>query len=304
MVDFENWISELDGNINLAQLSIPGTHNSAACHTSLPSVRCQDESITEQLKHGVRFFDIRLGKLFLEVKDDDQYELQVIHGKFPVRIPAPVKFSLVLNEFYDFLDKHPNETVIVSLKQEGEDSWGKDTDEFPRFVWDNYLKKDKDKWFLSNQIPKLDECKSKLILFRRFGVKQGFQYFDNRSDFGIDAEWWTYNTKDDDRGFFEVQDYCELNEPKDIDEKAMYVKDLIGKALQCNTTNTDNSKLFINFCSGANFFNIECWPKKIAKRMAEHNIQDMVGAGSGTVIIDYAGLNDWEIVKKIVGSNF
>ena len=80
-------------------MSIPGTHNSAACHVALPSVQCQGATVTEQLEHGVRFLDVRVGKLFL---GNDVKDLQVIHGKFPVKIPFPLKLTDTLNEVYQF----------------------------------------------------------------------------------------------------------------------------------------------------------------------------------------------------------
>ena len=83
MVDYKTWLKDIDNNTRISKLSIPGTHNSAACHTALPSVQCQGASVTEQLEHGVRFLDIRVGKLFV---GNDVKDLQVIHGKFPVKI--------------------------------------------------------------------------------------------------------------------------------------------------------------------------------------------------------------------------
>ena len=79
MVDYKTWLKDIDDNKKISQLSIPGTHNSAACHVALPSVQCQGATVTEQLEHGVRFLDVRVGKLFL---GNDVKDLQVIHGKF------------------------------------------------------------------------------------------------------------------------------------------------------------------------------------------------------------------------------
>ena len=58
-----NWITPLDDDIYVSQLSIPGTHDSGTyyCEGFLGSTsgRCQQLTIPEQLKMGIRFFDIR-----------------------------------------------------------------------------------------------------------------------------------------------------------------------------------------------------------------------------------------------------
>ena len=55
----EPWMSKVNDNVRLVDLSIPGTHDSGATH-SIADVagKCQDSSIEEQLKMGVRFFDL------------------------------------------------------------------------------------------------------------------------------------------------------------------------------------------------------------------------------------------------------
>ena len=170
MVNYKTWMKDIDDNVSLGKLAIPGTHNSAACHTALPSVQCQGESVTDQLEHGVRFLDIRVAKKFLS-EGEAAKDLQVIHGKFPVKIPFPLMFLDVLDEVYDFLAKNKSETVFVSLKQEGQDTWDNDKDEFGNCIWDRYVNKNKDKWYLNNNIPRLGDARGKVILFRRFGVR-------------------------------------------------------------------------------------------------------------------------------------
>lgn len=54
------WMGKLADDIQLGALSIPGTHNSPTYHNAPPSVRCQAVSPSEQLKNGVRFFDLRV----------------------------------------------------------------------------------------------------------------------------------------------------------------------------------------------------------------------------------------------------
>ena len=295
MVDYKTWLSEIDDNKKISQLSIPGTHNSAACHTALPSVQCQGASVTEQLEHGVRFLDIRVGKLFL---GNDVKDLQVIHGKFPVKIPFPLKLTDTLNEVYKFLKHNSSETVIVSIKQEGSDDWDNANDEFGKLIWDKYVNPNKDKWYLNTDIPRVGDARGKAILFRRFGVQDE----NLKNQFGFSASFWTYNTTDDDRGQFVVQDFCEVNSAADLPKKIDYVKNLAKRA-QDYTSNNDD-KLFLNFTSGANFFDKQCWPEPISKAMIEGNIESTFQRGVGVIVLDYAEAENWKLPKALVDTNF
>lgn len=292
------WQRNIKDDVLVSQLSLPGTHNSAACYHALPSVRCQGQGVTEQLNHGVRFFDLRVARplvSFLGSKDD----LQVVHGNFPVKIPMALKLSDVLDEFYKFIQDHPSELPIISIKQEGNDTW--EGDEFPNLIWKNYIHPREDKWYLENKIPKLGEARGKLMLFRRFGVKDE----QLKAKYGFEASWWKYNTPSDDRGKFTVQDWCEVKEPTDLKEKVGYINEQLQRAVKYNetedATRDDGAKLFVNFCSGSNFFNKECWPEGVAKAVSE-GISGM-STGCGIVVIDYAEANDWKIPRQLVEIN-
>ncbi|CAK7902438.1 hypothetical protein CAAN1_07S02762 [[Candida] anglica] len=298
MVQLSQWMKEVNDDTPISKLSIPGTHNAAACHTALPSVQCQGESVTDQLEHGVRFLDIRAAKQFLK-EGDDALNLQVIHGKFPVRIPFPLMLSSVLDEVYDFLRNNRSETVIVSIKQEGPDNWNNDQDEFPNCIWDRYVNKNKDKWYLGDRTPNLGDARGKVILFRRFGVRNE----DRAREFGFNASSWKYNCTEDDRGTFCVQDYCEMESADDVQKKVQYVKDLAKKANEYNSTNSD-PKLFVNFCSGSNFFNHDCWPQQVATAVSKAEIDRSFAKGVGIIVLDYAEADDWKLVKTLVNKNF
>ncbi|QEL62224.1 hypothetical protein SBP28_004237 [Candidozyma auris] len=258
MVNYKTWLKELNDDTKLGKLSIPGTHNSAACHTALPSVQCQGESVTKQLEHGD-----------------------------------------TLDEVFDFLKDNSSETVILSVKQEGTGEWNNDKDEFGNVIWDKYVKPNKDKFYLGTDLPRLGDARGKVILFRRFGDNNE----GRRNEFGFDAHTWKYNCTEDDRGPFCVQDFCEIEKADDVPKKVEYVKNLAKKASEYNRSN-DDGKLFINFCSGSNFFDHECWPQQVAKAMEEHKLQDSFDKGSGVIVLDYVESNDWKMAKELIDKNF
>jgi 1-phosphatidylinositol phosphodiesterase len=223
----------------------------------------------------------------------------VVHGAFPVRIPLPLKLSEVLHKVYEFLERHPTEAVIVSLKAEGASKWR--DGEFFRIVWDYYITRHQDKWYLDNRVPRLGQARGKVILFRRFGLTN-----ESRVDlYGIDAAFWCYNTPQDDIGLVVVQDFCEIPTRDDIMTKRGYVLDHLTRARNYNVTSEagTTAKLFLNFCTGANFFDRKCWPRNVARRLESSGVYDELGSGAGIIVLDFAESNQWAVVRALVESN-
>ena len=66
MSDYQNWMSQLDDNAFICQLSIPGAHDACASSFSFPSSiaaavsgKVQTKSVEQMLPLGVRAFDLR-----------------------------------------------------------------------------------------------------------------------------------------------------------------------------------------------------------------------------------------------------
>ncbi|KAF5093977.1 hypothetical protein D0Z03_002231 [Geotrichum reessii] len=293
-----SWLDDINDETLLSQLAIPGTHNSGASFIALPSVQCQGTDVSEQLEHGVRFLDFRMSRPLIKLFGSPD-NLEVVHGKFPVKVPISLKVETVLNQVYSFLENHPSETVIVSIKQEGTGAW--EGDDFPNLIWSKYIEPNQDKWYLEDKIPRLSDVRGKAFLFRRFGVNDETL----KSHFGFDASWWKYNTPNDDRGKYTVQDWCEVQEPTDLEEKVRYINEQLKRASEFNATEEacqeDHAKLFVNFCSASNFFNPDIWPRKVADAVSR-DIQGLE-SGCGVVITDYAENDDWKLTRQIVQLN-
>ncbi|KAJ3804024.1 PLC-like phosphodiesterase, partial [Lentinula aff. lateritia] len=103
------WMSTLYDTKSIAHYNIPGTDDSTAGTIPNPSggARTQTLNIFHQLLNGIRFIDTRL--------DISLRTLQCFHGILPLGIT----FSAVLSQIYKFLQLHPSETVIISVKREG-----------------------------------------------------------------------------------------------------------------------------------------------------------------------------------------
>jgi len=109
---------------HLHELYLPMSHNSATFyHQAFGQVRlteaivlpfgkkwdrCQNLSIYGQLKSGVRFLDLRLATLPVNKTTSETF---CVHGF------VCDSLSNILDEIKNFLDDHPSETVVVSMKQ-------------------------------------------------------------------------------------------------------------------------------------------------------------------------------------------
>lgn len=103
------WMSRLGEGETLAEITIPGTHDTCALYDFMGlsgTAAAQDLTLREQLDAGVRGIDIRIHK------SGSSY--QIHHG------PAYQRMSLsdVLGICYDFLDTNPGETIIFLARAE------------------------------------------------------------------------------------------------------------------------------------------------------------------------------------------
>lgn len=117
---YANWMSLLPDDRYLSELNIPGTHDSATANVegswnaSYNKVACQKYFIEQQLYAGVRALDLRT-----RWHGDD---MVMVHGDFICHTPdhnnrsKNKTFRSVLDTVINYLDKHPTETVIATLK--------------------------------------------------------------------------------------------------------------------------------------------------------------------------------------------
>lgn len=277
--DNPNWMKYISDDKNLAQLTIPGTHDSctytlqqgflnqlsedalaalgAGLAVFIPALgallgagaitaeiiknitMCQTMDISTQLYKGIRFLDIRLRK-----EDGDLY---AYHGGIYLHL----KFKDVLDATYDFLQKHSDETVIMSINRDGNRD---DITDLVRSAVENRpdmwygVEKDANvaKW-TKFDIPNLKDSRGKIVLLRRFG--------DNDTQMGINAATmiWpdngtnpappavNWNQQD-----FYIQDNYQPYYLTDLDSK---FDDHVLKLIEASKTDKSDT-LYINFASG------------------------------------------------------
>ncbi|MCK4569394.1 MAG: phosphatidylinositol-specific phospholipase C [Bacteroidales bacterium] len=196
-------MAHVDDGISLNQITIPGTHDSGSDkHSSKVGwpewhyVICHDFGIPNQLKLGVRWFDIRLAY--------DGGDLTLHHAKYDLH----KNFKDVLNWSVDFLNEHPSEVVILMIKQEHSSASNHD---FGGAVYNKMKDRGLHHFFLEDRVPTLGEARGKIYIVRRFQKPSG-------ADFGIYTSWPDNTTGHyqiyNDVGFY-VQDHYSLNTVSD-----------------------------------------------------------------------------------------
>lgn len=162
-----NILSEIKDSTYLSEINIAGTHDSATAYVAMENMaRCQDKTIAEQLEMGIRLLDIRLTK-----KGEEFYLVHAIADCYSDEAKTKrLTFGEVLADCKSFLKGNPDETVIISIKQDRGliNRWF-----FPPF-YDKYIRGDESSWYLSNAVPTLGECRGKLVLMRRCRVWKSF----------------------------------------------------------------------------------------------------------------------------------
>ena len=318
------WMQELHDEWPLSLLSLPGTHNSPTCHTSLPSVRCQAVGVAEQLRNGVRFLDIRVSVN----KDDD--EMSLVHAAFPISLTGSKYFKDMVDEIYTFLDENPSETVIMSMKREGT---GKGTDgHLGKYLKDSYVEKKQDRWWTEPKIPTLGSARGKIVVVRRFFLDDEMKKscWDGRG-WGIEADTWPDNCEDGHvgGGYIRVQDFYDITESQSIEKKIEYTQGQLERAAEQNffisgmsgfAADAAHPPFFVNFLSASNFFNATCWPERIAQKLNPSVIEYLCmrhgeegkgpnklqigSASTGIIVTDWVGAHgDWDLIRCIVGMN-
>lgn len=162
-VDGPCWMSHVDDDKYLDELSIPGTHDSGSCsvdndtepQTSL--AKCQQDYIPTQLLEGIRYFDIRLGKGENPGIDHGDCYLLKKDGNF-------MHLSDVIGYFNTFLSENPKEALIMLVSRGNDEA----TDESVTTAFANVMDKNPNLFYTSSRIPTLGEVRGKIVLLRRF----------------------------------------------------------------------------------------------------------------------------------------
>lgn len=102
-----DWMNNIPNETKISQMTIPGTHDSLSLF-GICCARTQVWSLSEQMRAGLRYFDIRLRNI--------DNTLRAYHAFVDQRLTLDTILYLV----FKFLDEHPSETIIMEIISEYE----------------------------------------------------------------------------------------------------------------------------------------------------------------------------------------
>lgn len=173
----QRWMTYLQSqqvDLKLVQLTIPGTHDTGTWELGPSVSKTQAWTLAEQFDHGVRFVDIRL----VPETNGTRNDLKIYHGAKPSSsTDCGVWFSDVVDTCRTFLNDHPGETIVMSVKNEHE---GVPPADFVA-AFDPFLVTERDQvgnylFHLNTTVPTLSEAKGKIVLFRRYDYPAGYVF--------------------------------------------------------------------------------------------------------------------------------
>lgn len=290
------WMTALDGSKSIADISIPGTHDTGTYKlepVNLGFSKCQNMDINQQLEFGIRYFDLR-------VTDD----MNIEHGG----IPCYVSFDNITQTACTFLKNHPKEALIFEITGDNFHSKFKDyRDSHPDvapYFW------------LGDTVPKLDEVRGKIMIVRRYDSSsnsEGLDFFtkgvwpDNGSLSSTNPDGVVYYIEDK---FFEFG-----AEPKHDTEKKT---ELLNQAIDHKLANSGTLCIaFSSVSANANHTPYDyMWGGGTGKvdPLMSKSISDKIDSLKddakcvGIIVMDYYnadGHNDnTHVVEKIINTNF
>lgn len=265
----EDWMSEVPDSNSVAHVSIPGTHDSGARHGG---VACQTQSwsITEQLRAGLRFFDIRCrraGTVFA-----------IHHGP----CFQEMYFGDVLVAVRDFLAVHDKEFIIMNVQEEHDPMDGSSS--FSS-IWATYMSKFGYLFVdARTSLPTVGDVRGKILALRPTWLSdKGIAWTDTLTD--------SQNTY---RVYFEPFDNPFGSGTASLAQKMRMVGEQIDKA-------ATSSKLVLNFLSGAEGMT----PADVAESTNPYAYNYIGSYESkkrvGVLIMDFPGER---LVYRIIKTNF
>lgn len=290
-----NWMSIIDSDSLLSEITIPGTHDSGAQFGLLSfKVVCQKTTIQEQLYNGYRYFDIRLEK--------DGDKMKLVHGPIDCKSGPGIgteKLYLdkVLNWYYDFLENNPKETIIITVKEEHGDAG----EEFAKCFFQNYVGKNTDKWYLKNEIPKLQDVRGKIVLIYRESL-DGIEGFDDTNSGMNFSNWPKQDGQETESESFPMKSIINGEKLVNINLQDRYKLDDEKKWNEAITSMLDEDlnkeEININFFSTSTGVGPKYTSKNINNNFLSYNMDN--NKYYGILVVDNG---DKEIAKKIYFAN-
>ena len=278
------WMNNLNDNIYISQMSLPGAHDAATGHgfSSISAIgaafagKCQDKDIAGLWDAGIRVFDLR--------PTDSGDDCTINHGSLVTKTTLRAALTTINGR----LSSNPSEFAIVLMRKEDGDvsAWTTKVSA----IFNNY----------SNVMPfrqnlRLGDVRGKILVLSR-------DYFAD----GYKIDYWGDNTTRDVKSAngvdFVVQDYYQV---EDTDAKSTAITNLLTEARTNNNTNC----MFINHTSGYTGdtgTNSNINSNANTCNTLAYNFINANPGPTGIILMDYAGSSSYNgdnLVSKIIAQN-
>ena len=282
-----DWMKSLSGDTRICKMSIPATHDSGALLGG-EGLQCQDITLSQQLEKGIRGFDIRL-------KADSCGKLGVYHSRQYQEITWE---DHALPDFLRFLQQHPDEMLVVSVKCEGGSKEG-----YRELLSASLGKAEHQPFFVRDFHAgiTLDECRGKILFLQRSDVGDvypGVRCIDWKDNATFDMPLLS----DDGATAQALVEDVYFHESV---AAAPYKADITFENMQaCMKEPAASDKWFISFASATAV--PHNGPRDFSDVVNGALVEKLKGAkGScGMVLMDFAGSEDgMELTKRLIETN-
>lgn len=285
-----NWITALDGDIYVSQMSIPGAHDAATgeeMQTGLGTLfaSTQEQTLQTQWNLGVRAFDLR--PAIYDAIIGSTNELWLYHGVARVTVSWAKAMETITTNLTD----NPGEFVIVLFRHEDEGCLGKNTNTTD---FNNYMTN----WINANSSwivdwkPDLtiDECRGKIILISRFSGSWNYGCFTGWNHEATGATTTLNNADGKKSATMYVQDYYN---PSSHEAKWAAIQTYLDITKTFHTDPTKVNHWAINHASGyVGSSSSDTYQQNAAAQnpnLISYITSDSWEGSTGIILFDYVG---------------
>ncbi|MCF0175405.1 MAG: fimbrillin family protein [Bacteroidales bacterium] len=299
-----NWITPLDDDIYVSQLSIPGTHDAATSSITVIG-RTQDYTIADQLTIGIRAFDLRPtieGKVESVIPYVYKYYMdEIYHGI----LGTGVSFESAINTIADYLDANPREFAIIITRYES-DRWLVGAPDEATYIQTMQTFLANNSRYQSHKVEfkpdlTIGEMRGKILIISRNNLGPN-------STIGTAYTGWNHSNTSRNyhaisgsggTGRIYVQDMYSPGEYGDsndnngyLSRKVELVKDMLDLAATFKAENGTQNYWMINHCAGYTHINNYANNAKTVSQEAYNYIvgNDKAVGPAGIVMMDFAGI--------------
>ena len=259
----DEWMADIPDDALLSSVNIPATHDTGTAGVvqdlvaSLSVTSCQNLYYDEQLNVGARSFDIRGNATNDNASAAD---VKIIHGgdtwQCQEKDGSDLTLQSIFNTSLAFLEKHPSETIILTIKPDDGSTVGME------HAVAEFVKNHQDKVYTDGDIPSMKEARGKIVLIRRFKLTQNYEAWQTRA-MGLDLTNWddvsyrdykyAYKTYDDGKNRVYIQDAYNTYDCDIYSKKWEYIAGTMKQTTGIDTSHPiDSNSWVFNYTSCAN----------------------------------------------------